>query len=44
MFKRGPRFDVTYFSEDVPDEEQSQIYRRDRPQIERVAAWVCKQS
>lgn len=39
-FKRTKRFDVSYFSEDVGDNEQAQIYRRDRSQIEAVAAWL----
>jgi hypothetical protein len=39
-FKRSVRFDISYFSEDVPDDKQSEIYRRDRAQIERVAAWL----
>ena len=42
VFRHGARFDVTYFSEDVPDAQQSKIYRRDKPQIERVAGWVCR--
>jgi hypothetical protein len=43
VYKRTKRYDVTYFSEDVPDEEQSRIYQRDRVQIDRflaaLAAW-----
>ncbi len=39
-FKRSKHYDLTYFSEDVPDAKQGQIYRRDREVIERVAAWL----
>lgn len=40
VYKRTTRFDVVYFSEDVPDDQQSQIYRRDRELIDRFAAWL----
>lgn len=39
-YKRTPRYDVVYFSEDVPDDQQSQIYRRDRELIDRFAAFL----
>ena len=39
-FKRSACFDLSYFSEDVPDEEQGRIYARDREQIERVGKWL----
>jgi hypothetical protein len=39
-YKRSRRYDIVYFSEDVPDAEQSRIYARDRPMIDRFAAWV----
>jgi len=39
-YKRTARHDVTYFSEDVPDEEQDKIYRRDREMIETFARWL----
>jgi hypothetical protein len=41
-YKRSRRFDIVYFSEDVPDAEQSRIYARDRPMIDRFAAWVIR--
>ncbi len=41
-FKRTPRHDVIYFSEDVPDEEQDTIYRRDREMIEAFARWLVQ--
>jgi hypothetical protein len=39
-FKRSARFDLSYFSEDVADDDQGKIYARDREQIERVAKWL----
>ncbi|HEY8429275.1 MAG TPA: hypothetical protein VIL20_12900 [Sandaracinaceae bacterium] len=39
-YRRTPRFDFVYFSEDVPDHEQDRIYRRDRATIDRFAAWL----
>ena len=39
-YRRSSRYDVVYFSEDVPDSEQSRIYARDRATIDRFAAWV----
>jgi len=39
-YRRSPHYDVVYFSEDVPDHEQSKIYARDRATIDRFAAWV----
>lgn len=39
-YRRTARFDFVYFSEDVADEEQDVIYRRDRPTIDRVAKWL----
>ncbi len=41
-YRRSPRYDIVYFSEDVPDAEQSRIYARDRMMIDRFAAWVMK--
>ena len=42
VYKRTPRFDLVYFSEDVPDPEQHRIYERDRATIDRFAAWLAK--
>ena len=39
-YRRSPRYDVVYFSEDVPDNEQSRIYARDRATIDRFVSWV----
>jgi hypothetical protein len=39
-YKRSHHYDIVYFSEDVPDAEQARIYARDRPMIDRFAAWV----
>lgn len=39
-YRRSPRYDIVYFSEDVPDAEQSRIYARDRVMIDRFAVWV----
>ena len=39
-YRRSVHFDIVYFSEDVPDAEQSRIYARDRAMIDRFAAWV----
>jgi hypothetical protein len=41
-YKRSRRFDLVYFSEDVPDAEQSRIYARDRAMIDRFAAWLIR--
>lgn len=41
-YKRSARYDIVYFSEDVPDAEQSRIYARDRAMIDRFAAWVIQ--
>jgi hypothetical protein len=41
-YKRSARFDIVYFSEDVPDSEQSRIYARDRAMIDRFAGWVIQ--
>lgn len=41
-YKRSRRYDIVYFSEDVPDAEQSRIYARDRPMIDRFATWVIR--
>jgi hypothetical protein len=41
-FKRTPRHDITYFSEDVPDDDQDDIYRRDREMIEAFARWLMQ--
>lgn len=41
-YKRSRRYDIVYFSEDVPDREQSRIYARDRAMIDRFAAWVIR--
>lgn len=40
-YRRSARLDLTYFSEDVPDNEQSKIYARDKTVIDRMAAWVA---
>jgi len=39
-YKRTDRYDVVYFSEDVPDEKQSVIYQRDRETIDRFARFI----
>lgn len=39
-YRRTARFDLVYFSEDVPDPEQDRIYRRDRATIDRFARWL----
>jgi hypothetical protein len=41
-YKRTARHDITYFSEDVPDDAQDQIYRRDREMIEAFARWLAR--
>lgn len=41
-YRRSTRYDIVYFSEDVPDAEQSRIYARDRVMIDRFAAWLMK--
>ena len=41
-YRRSARYDIVYFSEDVPDAEQSRIYARDRAMIDRFAGWVMK--
>ncbi len=41
-YKRSVHYDIVYFSEDVPDAEQSRIYARDRAMIDRFAAWVIQ--
>jgi len=41
-YRRSARFDIVYFSEDVPDREQSRIYARDRAMIDRFAAWMMR--
>ena len=41
-YRRSHRYDIVYFSEDVPDAEQSRIYARDRAMIDRFAAWVIQ--
>lgn len=41
-YRRSPRFDVVYYSEDVPDDEQARIHARDRSMIDRFAAWVVQ--
>jgi hypothetical protein len=40
-YRRTPHFDVTYFSEDVPDHEQDRIYARDRQTIDAFAHWLA---
>ena len=42
VYKRTRRYDLVYFSEDVPDEAQQTIYARDRATIERFAAWLAR--
>ena len=39
-YKRSARFDITYFSEDVPDDQQQGVYDRHRAMIDRFAAWL----
>jgi hypothetical protein len=39
-YKRSRQYDIVYFSEDVPDNEQSRIYARDRRMIDRFATWL----
>ena len=39
-YRRTARHDVTYFSEDVADDAQDEIYRRDRAMIDAFAAWL----
>lgn len=39
-YKRSDRYDIVYFSEDVPDDQQSRIYARDRGMIDRFVAWI----
>ena len=41
-YRRSIHYDIVYFSEDVPDAEQSRIYARDRAMIDRFAAWIKK--
>ena len=41
-FERTPIHDVTYFSEDVPDDAQAQIFRRDRETILAFADWMSR--
>ena len=40
-YKRTARHDLVYFSEDVADNKQSEIYARDREFIDRFAAWLA---
>jgi hypothetical protein len=39
-YKRTRSWDVTYFSEDVPDDAQHQVFARDRATIDRFTAWL----
>lgn len=39
-YRRTARFDITYFSEDVADDQQQGVYDRHRAMIDRFAAWV----
>jgi hypothetical protein len=39
-YKRSARYDIVYFSEDVPDDQQSKIHARDRAVIDRFVAWL----
>ena len=41
-YKRTTRYDVVYFSEDVPDPDQHIIYKRDRAMIDRFSEWVAR--
>jgi hypothetical protein len=41
-YRRSTHYDIVYFSEDVPDAEQSRIYARDRAMIDRFATWIKK--
>lgn len=40
-FRRGRVYGVSYFSYDVPDDQQARIFARDREQVERVAGWLA---
>lgn len=40
VFKRSARLDITYFSEDAPDDRQQGVYDENRAMIERFSAWV----
>ncbi len=40
VYKRSARFDLVYFSEDVPDDQQQSVYDRNRAMIDRFAAWL----
>ena len=40
-YRRTRHHDLTYFSEDVPDDQQQTIYARDRARIDAFAAWLA---
>lgn len=39
-FARSKHYDVTYFSTDVADDKQDEIWSRDQGMIEAFAAWI----
>ncbi len=42
FYRRTASYDVSYFSEDVADEEQESVWERDRAMIEGFMAWIEK--
>lgn len=40
-YRRTRHYDVTYFSEDVPDADQHRVYARDREMIDAFARYVA---
>ncbi|MCB9506446.1 MAG: hypothetical protein H6698_08395 [Myxococcales bacterium] len=41
-YKRTRSYDIVYFSEDVPDDDQHIIYARDRAMIDAFCAWLAR--
>ncbi|MEZ4269250.1 MAG: hypothetical protein R3F39_23075 [Myxococcota bacterium] len=39
-FKRGARYDIVYYSDDLAVAEHEGLYARDRESIERIARWL----
>lgn len=39
-FKRGKRYDIVYYSDDLAVAEHDALYARDREAIERIARWL----
>lgn len=39
-YRKSARFDIVYFSEDVPDDHQQGVYDRNRAMIDRFASWI----